>query len=110
MKHALFKCNAQCAGCFACDGGLAACTVCGGAESSLPTECPGAEMSANFQDAVSAGDMDFTGGEWVTLRRRTWTVVVPGRAAFQMILDEGPMSRTEVLKEVRVTWPSASVY
>jgi hypothetical protein len=47
------------------DGGLAECRVCGGAEGSLPTECPGQEMDAQQNDDVYAGRLDFIGGYWV---------------------------------------------
>jgi hypothetical protein len=51
-------------GCPICDGGLALCTVCGGAEASLPHECPGYRMTADQEDAVQAGTLDFRNGDW----------------------------------------------
>lgn len=51
--------------CSICDGGLAYCKVCGGAEASLPTECPGEKMSAQTADDVVACRMDFKGGKWI---------------------------------------------
>lgn len=53
--------------CHICDGGLAVCTVCKGAEGSLPTECPGLQMSAAQQEAVYQGHMDYQNGKWVKL-------------------------------------------
>lgn len=52
-------------GCAICEGGLAYCKVCGGAEASLPTECPGEKMSAQTADDVVACRMDFKGGKWI---------------------------------------------
>lgn len=51
--------------CNICDGGLAYCKVCGGAEASLPTECPGEKMSSQTADDVVACRMDFKGGQWI---------------------------------------------
>lgn len=51
--------------CNICDGGLAYCKVCGGAEASLPTECPGEKMSSQTIDDVFACRMDFKGGQWI---------------------------------------------
>lgn len=51
--------------CNICDGGLAYCKVCGGAEASLPTECPGERMSSQTADDVMACRMDFKGGRWI---------------------------------------------
>lgn len=44
--------------------GLAHCKVCGGAEGSLPTDCPGQLMSEQQEDAVYKGWMDFKDGVW----------------------------------------------
>ncbi|QRE00495.1 hypothetical protein [Burkholderia phage BCSR129] len=46
--------------CHICDGGLAVCIVCGGAEGSLPTKCPGYRMTADQQDEVYAGRLNYT--------------------------------------------------
>lgn len=51
--------------CPICDGGLGICKVCGGAEGSLPTECPGEKMSQQQDHSVFIGIIDFKGGEWV---------------------------------------------
>lgn len=40
------------------------CQVCNGAEGSLPTDCPGDKMSAETEEAVYAGKIDFVGGAW----------------------------------------------
>lgn len=50
--------------CFICDGGLAFCKVCNGAEGSLPTECPGVEMTTEQQNKVYKGEIDFRQGRW----------------------------------------------
>ena len=39
---------------------LAYCKVCGGAEGSLPTDCPGERMPHELEDRVYAGDIDYT--------------------------------------------------
>lgn len=57
-------------GCIVCEGGLGLCETCGGAESSLPTDCPGVKMTSEQMDAVSAGTLDYRSGAWRTLRYR----------------------------------------
>lgn len=39
--------------------GVEGCHVCGGAEGSLPTCCPGRQMTAEESEAVYAGQLDF---------------------------------------------------
>jgi hypothetical protein len=51
--------------CDICDGGLAICKVCGGAEGSLPEECPGEKMSTYQDNSVFMGILGYKGGEWV---------------------------------------------
>lgn len=51
--------------CNICEGGLAYCKVCGGAEASLPIECPGEKMSSQTADDVQACRIDFKGGQWI---------------------------------------------
>ena len=46
------------------DDGLAHCKVCGGAEGSLPTECPGVRMCPEQEARVQAGFDDFINGAW----------------------------------------------
>ena len=31
----------------------------------MPTECPGRGMTANEDDFVQAGDLDYAGGKWL---------------------------------------------
>lgn len=50
--------------CNYCDGGLALCTVCGGAEGSMPSECPGRSMTHREQELVFSGVTDFYDGSW----------------------------------------------
>jgi len=57
--------NCERPSCVICDGGLQSCEVCKGAESSLPTDCPGARMTADQFDAVTAGRLDYRSGGWV---------------------------------------------
>ncbi|CAG2149944.1 Uncharacterised protein [Ralstonia mannitolilytica] len=68
MANHVYEAHERCSNpgvCPICDGGLSVCTVCGGIEGSLTTECPGVRMSADEQDRVYAGLLDFQGGEWV---------------------------------------------
>ena len=48
-------CNACC---------LAMCAVCGGAEGSLPTECPGVKMTTQVECQVYEGVIDYYDGAW----------------------------------------------
>jgi hypothetical protein len=57
--------NCQANNCPICDGGLAVCTVCGGAEGSLPTDCPQQKMTWEQQEAVFQGELDYVDGFWV---------------------------------------------
>lgn len=52
-------------GCQYCSGGLLFCVICGGAEGSLTSECPGARMSDEEEDAVyKTRTLDFKNGKW----------------------------------------------
>lgn len=51
--------------CIPCDGWLSLCVVCGGAESCLPTDCPGVKISSDMLEMITAEMMDFKDGEWV---------------------------------------------
>lgn len=48
------------------DGGLAVCKTCGCFEGSLASECPGTRVSADDQDRIYNGEVDFVGGQWVS--------------------------------------------
>jgi len=50
--------------CVYCDGGLASCTVCGGAEGTLPSECPGKLLDEKQEKLIYAGKLDFRDGRW----------------------------------------------
>ncbi len=50
--------------------GVSWCPVCGGAEGSLPSECPGARMPRLLEQRVYAGSLDFAGGRWKVLKRK----------------------------------------
>lgn len=60
--HKLHECsggeNCDCNG-YVCRGGLAYCDVCGGAEGSLPTDCPGKRLTADQQDDVYKAKIDY---------------------------------------------------
>lgn len=64
-KHVWQVCKPECSGCKFCNGGLALCTVCRGAEGSLPSECPGTEMTREQEEDVYTGKLDFCNGAWV---------------------------------------------
>lgn len=57
-KHRMHGCDDP--ACKICEGGLALCTVCGGAEGSMPSECPGTRMTDNQEVDVYSGILDFT--------------------------------------------------
>lgn len=58
--------NKECTGCSLCHGGLSVCTICGGAEGSLPTDCPGERMTPQQINDVYAGELDWQKGTgWV---------------------------------------------
>lgn len=70
MNHQ-FSTSAECthpeeqyASCAVCSG-LSICKVCNGAEASLPKECPGVRMTADQEDQVQAGKLDFRDGKWI---------------------------------------------
>lgn len=48
------------------DDDLTHCKVCGGAESSLPTECPGSRMTEAQESSVTAGTLDYRAGRWAS--------------------------------------------
>ena len=50
--------------CNYCEVGLASCDVCGGAEGSLPTDCPGRRMTQYELSFVFVGELDFKDGSW----------------------------------------------
>lgn len=61
-QHQLHRCGEP--SCFLCVGGLADCIVCGGAEITLPTECPGEPMTDEQMNAVRNQILDFRNGKW----------------------------------------------
>ena len=75
-RHQLARCtDPGCSGCHFCAGGLAHCTVCGGAEGSLPTDCPGEQMTELREKMVFDGVMDYTWRDgWVLLAARRGAV------------------------------------
>jgi hypothetical protein len=46
------------------DDGLAHCMVCGGAEGSMPTECPGVRMTPEQEQAVYDGRLNYAMRQW----------------------------------------------
>lgn len=49
------------------EDGLLHCKVCGGAEGTLPAECPGERMLDDVASRVWAGELDYRDGRWVEL-------------------------------------------
>lgn len=41
--------------------------------------------------------------------KRTWTVKLPGRAPFQMVVLDAPINYEQALASARVIWPAAEV-
>lgn len=66
--HTLEECNCGRPRCNICRGGLTTCEVCGGAEGSLPTDCPGYALSRAERTAILEGRVDFESGEWFNLQ------------------------------------------
>jgi hypothetical protein len=64
-KHLRTRCPATCDGCQLCLGGLLLCSRCKGFEGSLPTECPGEEMTFDQEMLVYEGSLNFFSGIWV---------------------------------------------
>jgi len=65
MKHKLYNTGDVDAPHSILDGNgevaLGLCRVCGGAEGTLPTDCPGRRMSAEEENAIYNGLLDFRG-------------------------------------------------
>lgn len=73
MEHIFEKHADDCTDphCNICEGGLAVCVVCGGAEGTLPTDCPGYKMDEQEQAYVMAKQIDFIGGHWANIHVST---------------------------------------
>lgn len=55
------------------EDGLMHCKICGGAEGSLPTNCPGKRMAGEEQNAIYDGQLDYTDEMgWVVKRDGAW--------------------------------------
>lgn len=71
-QHSYHRCwHANCA---ICVGGFAYCTVCGGAEASLPSECPGRKMTREEHERVYNGELNFADGKWIELKTEHITI------------------------------------
>lgn len=58
------------------EGGLSFCPLCGGAEGSLPAECPKARMHPLEEQRVYAGGLNFIKGRWQVERPRSGALVI----------------------------------
>jgi len=75
-KHKLHRCESE--WCKACPGGLSLCQVCGGAEGTLPTDCPGVKMDEDTSNAVWSSRLDYVYGiGWVTPAHPQWRRYIP---------------------------------
>ena len=70
------------------------CTTCCGAESSMPTECPGEKMTAAQSERVMASALDFRDGRWVIAAYAQGLVIRFTNELCQGI-DPGAVSRWE---------------
>ena len=63
MKHILYETKDKDKPSSICDRNgevvLALCKVCGGAEASLPTNCPGRKLTWNEMEMITAGKLNF---------------------------------------------------
>lgn len=91
------------------EDGLAHCKVCNGGEGSLPTECPGRQMTATEADAVYAGQLDFVGGTWAsaTTLGRSWQVVHDGDSLAMLRHPDGRIFRLQQLGKGDQMWGNA---
>jgi hypothetical protein len=72
-RHLRYRCPPDCERCCICEGGLYSCVTCGGAEGSLPTDCPGRRMTSEEQDEVYAERLNYVrGAGWVEQGDRQW--------------------------------------
>ena len=69
--HQIHKCPDP--WCWECCVGVRYCEVCQGGQISLPTDCPGRELTDDELDAVLRGTRDYVAGQWVD------TIVKKGR-------------------------------
>lgn len=66
-RHKWHRCESD--RCSVCEGRLALCVTCGGAEGSLPTDCPGERLCGQTLDHIQAGVADYRAGEgWVIVK------------------------------------------
>lgn len=52
------------------EDGLSHCKVCGGAESSLPKDCPGRKLTDEEESKISHGTLDYYSGHWVEISKK----------------------------------------
>jgi hypothetical protein len=68
MEHVLFETGDVDAPEVIMDGcgevALGLCRVCGGAECSLPTNCPGRILTGKEEDLICADELDYVDGCW----------------------------------------------
>lgn len=70
MKHKLYECSSRCDTpyCPYCEGGLSFCMTCKCAEGSLPTDCPGEQVTDQTESDIYDRKIDFIENEgWVEL-------------------------------------------
>jgi hypothetical protein len=70
MKHKFYECPPSCerVACQFCDGGLSFCITCKCGEGSLPTDCPGEQVTDQTESDIYNRKIDFIENEgWVKL-------------------------------------------
>ena len=72
--HKRERCTEEaCAGCVVCN--LYCCVTCGGAETDLPTHCPGTRMDSLMRTCVQDKTADYIDGAWKFTRNgRQWRI------------------------------------
>lgn len=44
------------------------------------------------------------------MKKRNWTVTIPGHKPFQMVsLEDGPLTQDQAKRSARIIWPEATV-
>jgi hypothetical protein len=69
-KHKFHKCSKE--DCFVCNGGLKYCDACGGAEVTLPFNCPERKMTEDEERKIANYDLDYVNGGWVIPKKKIY--------------------------------------
>lgn len=91
--HVRQTCDPPCDASSCCACNLYCCGVCGGAEGSLPHECPGQGISTEDQQLIYKGTLDFRGGQWIRRGYERWEAPNPEK---EIIIDAAVVRLNEV--------------